>query len=718
MSKMPITQMVCVLLIVLAGTLLPTSTVLAQETPSETPTATPVTETPTNTPVPPTNTPVPPTNTPVETPAEPTNTPVPPTNTPVPPTPTESPVAEPSLTLSVDDVAVDEEFLLTIEVADAAAVDAFAFDILQSNPLLTFVEVETAGTLTEDFLTVTGSELDDPAGTVRVAAVGGDASVDEDGNLLQVRYLASAAGDTTFSLTNLEDDLAGATTASVDITVTQETPPATPTPEPPTPTPTETTGETPTATPVPPTNTPVPATPTPTETVEATPTPAPGTRTPIIVEPTPTPTALQVDPVIGLLTYDELGGSWLGGVANLVFDIGLSDNAGTLFNTRVRDGFPDPAALGPVLFLDIFDDNPFDGVGGDFVPVARDVEFTGEIADAEEGVEGSYFLIGGTLGIYPAVNPRLGATGNPQNGGIDLNGDGVYDQDFGFYESDIVPVFLEPGEGDQPDTFSAPLVDIEPAGNNGFYVLTNEGVVVAEGDALESIETESRELDLGDATAVALKVWRSNAITYDNTQNSEELVGTGAYVLDSNGVIYTLGDAPALSTGDAPVVPQSDNPFAFHDLELMPNEAGDAYIGVGVLNGDGVVTLVPFDGQEVTDEITEFLNNTLPFNGLPFGFGQDFARDFEIQITDSPTYGLNADGETVASEGIRVGSFLVDAFGGTFTGGESTRFAPLPVEDGRYNIDGTASEPFPINSVYTFPDDLIIDIEVVLPAQD
>lgn len=675
----------------------------AQETPIETPTATPVAETPTSTPTTaPTNTPVPPTptaepETPTATPVSetPTSTPVPPTLTPT-PTPTESAALAPSLSLTASDATVGSEVLVAIEISDAVDVDAFAFDIAQSSNLLSFVELQNAGTLTADFLSINASTV---GNVVRVGGIGGPSSAEGTGTLVNLLYTADSAGTTELTITNLLDDLVNATVASISITVT-ETAVATPTAVPPTPTPTET-DPAPTATPTP-TETGVAPTATPTIPAGVTP-----TNTPIIINPTPVPADL-VSTELGITHYSSLGFTFNGGAANLIFDIGLSDVNGTLFSTRSRDGLADPAALSPVLFLDIFDSNPFDGIGGDFVPVGRDVEFTG--AASETGrYESAYFLIGGTLGIFPPVNPRLGATGNPQGGGVDFNGDGTYDRNFGFYESDIVPVIFFP----ESDSYSAPLVDIEPAGNDGFYVLTTEGVVLAEGDALESLETESRGISLGDATAVGLKIYRGSAVDESNSQHSADLIGTGAYVLASNGRIYTLGDAPALSAGDAPVVPQGAEPFSFQDIELIPNAAGTGFIGVGILNGDGIITFVPFASTTVTPEITAYVNGLAPFNNIPTGgFPFDIARDFEVEINDSPVFGLDANGNSTSTSERRVGIFMTDGYGGTFVGGDSTRFVAVPAEDGTRDVNGQNSVVFPANDVYLFPDDVIVDIEI------
>ncbi|MBZ0257906.1 hypothetical protein K8I31_17715, partial [bacterium] len=519
---------------------------------------------------------------------------------------------------------------------------------------------------------------------------------------------------------------------------------ATATPVPPTNTPVaptatpETGGETATATPVPPTNTPVAPTATPEtggETATATPvaptstpvgpTATPGEQpTPIFIPtntPTPSPTVVRVNPELGMLVYDTVGGSHLGGAANLTFDTGLSDASGNLFNTRVRDGVADSAALGPYLFMYLGND-----FGFQFVPVARDVEMSGEWS-TYNGLkrEGAYFLLAGTIGPFPPVNARLGAIGNEQGGGIDTNGNGFYGDtpsggtigSFGTFESDIVPINYYPATG----TYDGTLIDIEPAGNNGFYVLDRTGKIYAEGEANAALET-----DLGLAsgvTAVGFKIYRSSDIflgdetTPANSQyaTAANKIGTGAYVLLSNGVIQVVGDAPALSTADAPFAPDG---IGFQDIELLPNEAGTAWAGVGILTGDGIVAGIPFEGQTLS---SDFVDSISPFNELEFGgFGFDIARDLEVEISSGPVYGVDNSGSTVGTTGVRIGTFMTDGFGGVFVGGDSTRFAPAPVAAGNatHDVPGFGpSFPFPVNDVYFYPSDVVVDMELVAPPK-
>lgn len=711
--------------------------VWAQETPTETPVETPV-ETPTEVPtVAPTATPVPPTptmeetsvETPVETPTAtpvppsptPTNTNVPPTATPVPPTatPVETPVETPTATpipaktgLSISGPAkvnVGESVTIAIDIANAANVDAFGFDILQSNAALNFVTADNAGTLTANFFNVTGKALTTPAGAIRIGAIGGPSVVNGNGVLLKVQYTAAVKGQTTLSFANVLDDLAGAELATFSIAV-EETAVATPTP----------TTIPPTATPIPPTATETAVvTPTPTETtivvpsptpvVEATATPVPPTATPTF---TPTPTALELDPNLGIVSLDEMGGTYPRGNAVHNFDIGISNALGQLVKRGEFDGKVDPDALGPFLFIK-----------GQPYPIAKDIEFTGEIAAGGNGSEGVYFLIGGSIGSVPPVNGRLGATGGPLNGGIDMNNDGKT-INFGTFKSDIIPVLFMETPTNPNGEFVSPLIDIEAAGNAGFYVLAQDGKIYSEGNALSSIEAGTPVTLSTDSSAVALKIWRGKQIVLGNSQYSSDLIGTGAYVLDSAGAIHVVGTAPALNTSNGPVIPSASAAIGVHDLEFIPNAAGTEWIGVGILTGDGLITFVPFADVTVTDQITAFVKSICPFGQLEAGFPFDIARDFEVSISESPIYGIDAAGKTVERTGRRIGIYMFDGFGGTHTGGAITRFAPAFLPEGVtfpgqkiYTINGQKAVAFPVNSPYTFGGDVNKDVELAPPVK-
>ncbi|HOJ62254.1 MAG TPA: hypothetical protein PK878_18390, partial [bacterium] len=457
--------------------------------------------------------------------------------------------------------------------------------------------------------------------------------------------------------------------------------------------------ETPTAVPTP-TETPTEV-PTPTETPTATPlptaTPSPtATETPTA---TPTPEIIALNPNLGIVSIDELGGTYPRGAAVHNFDIGISSPDGKLIQPGVFDGQIDPDALGPFLFID-----------GVPIPIAQDVEFTGQIAEGGNGSEGAYFLIGGSIGSFPPVSPRLGAVGGPLRGGIDMNNDGNT-INFGTFRSDIVPILFLPTVNSPQGEFLYPLVDLEPAGNNGYYVLAENGRIFAEGDALESLDTSTPVTLSPNSEAIAFKIWRGYDITVENSQYSTDRIGTGAYILDSAGMIHIVGNAPALNTADMPVIPADPGTGFFQDLEFIPNAEGTRWIGLGVLMGDGLINLVPFAGANASD-YAAYMQQLTPFGSLSAGFPINIARDFEVEISDSPVYTLNEAGQTVASTGRRVGILMMDGFGGMHTGGDSTRFAPayLPygvvVPGPVYVINGQNAIPFPINPPYTFNVDI------------
>jgi len=702
-------------------------TALGAETPVETPTAQPV-ETPTSTPLPvetPTNTPVVESATATPVPPPPTNTPVPvetPTNTPVVVgTPTETPTNVPStptntpvplkLGLVIGEVTgiVGKEIVVPINIINAEGVDAFGFDILQSTNILGYVGVEKAGSLTDLFLLVNGNALVTPDGAVRIGGVGGGGVVNGSGVLLNIRFTGTKVGSTTLSFANLVDDVRGAEVATTVIRIEEETVTATPTPESVTPTPPPATPTTPPATPTPESVTPTPqvATPTPesvTPTPQvATPTPESVTPTPTPVAPSPTiavqhtpspvavftptasPTAITLNPNLGFVGLDELGGTYPEGAAVHNFDLGISSPSGPLAAPGVFDGLPDPDALGPFLYIDSV---PY--------PIARDMKFTGEIKPNANGSEGIYFLIGGSIGIFPPVSARLGAVGGPRKGGMDIDNNAANDLNFGTFTGDIIPVLYVPDSGGT-GTFIAPLVKIEPAGNNGFYVLASDGNIYTEGDARAALRTKVA-LNSG-ATATAFTVFRGRTIDVSTSIYSKDLIGTGAYVLDSKGFIYVVGDAPAINTANLPVVPQKDEVDGFVDIKFIPNAAGTEFIGLGVLTGAGLVHFVPFADVTVTDDITNHIRRISPFGNLKAGFPIDIARGFGLEISDNPVYGLDFNGKTIKSTGRRVGMFLFDGFGGIHTGGDTTRFAPA-FGSGDRDIEGKAVFPFPVSVPY------------------
>ncbi len=456
------------------------------------------------------------------------------------------------------------------------------------------------------------------------------------------------------------------------------------------PTPTETPTATPTITPTRrPTATPT-RTPTPTPTATRTP-----TRTPI-----PSPTAVEVNPLLGLVALDEFGGTYPRGAAVHNFDIGITGKDGTIVASGVYDGFPDPAALGPFLVF-----------AHEFYPIARDIEFSGERDPAGNGSEGVYFLIGSTLpGIAP-VTGRLGATGGPNRGGIDTNNNPNGNIRFGEASGDAIPVRIDSGESGLE--YEDSLVDIEPAGNRGFYALDKSGRIYAEGEALESLDTLSPPPGMNpEALAVDLEIYRGRMVDLSNSCYNADRIGRGAYILDALGGIYRVGDAPALNTTNLPAL-RTDSPIVYRDMEWIPNPQGTEFIGLGVLRGDGILFLALFEDVLWTPELQSYQQFLNPFGSAARGFSFDIARDFETEISDTPLYGKNEKGETVATQGRRVGIFMVDGFGGVHTGGRSTRFAPafgVTGEDTRV-IEGHYAVPYPVTIPY-FGVDAIRDLEI------
>jgi len=432
------------------------------------------------------------------------------------------------------------------------------------------------------------------------------------------------------------------------------------------------------------------------------PNPGPGdlpTPTPTPSLPcTPTPTAYEVNPSLGLVVLDETGGVYPRGTAKHNFDIGISDYTGKLIEPGVYDGHPDPDALPPRL---VFNDQYF--------PFAKDIEFTGERAPEGNGSEGFYLLIGGNTGFLPPVVGRLGATGGPNRGGIDINGNPGDDLDFGTYQGDFIPILYSGDSGESIPNF---LVDLEPAGNDGFYVLDRTGRIYAEGTARESLELESPPPMNPGAEAVALAIYRGRRISLDNSLYSRDLVGSGAYILDNLGEIHPIGQVPALRWADLPLLTPG-SPFRYHDLEWIPNPEGTEWIGLGVLRGDGIIVFVLFTDVEPTEALQEYLNSLNPFQDRTRGFSFDIARDFEVEISDEPIYGKNEWGQTVASPGRRIGIFLLDGFGGIHSGGRSTRYTVRRKEEShdlRW-INGLTYIPYPIQTPY-FGVDVTQDLEI------
>ncbi len=463
--------------------------------------------------------------------------------------------------------------------------------------------------------------------------------------------------------------------------------------DPPTPTPTVT----PTPTPSPIDETPT-ATPSPSRTPRPTRIPT-ATRTPTV---TPSPTAVELNPALGLVSLDEVGGSYPRGAAVHNFDIGISDQRGNLLVTGVFDGLPDPASLGPLLFIN-----------GVFYPIAQDMEFSGEIDPEGNGSEGIYFLLGGNIGGYPPVVGRLGAVGGPNRGGIDINNNTSDNLDFGTFSGDLIPVAPIANENSSVLSYDIPLVDLEPAGNQGFYALDRSGRIYAEGTARETLDRRSLSLQLhSPVEAVDLEIFRGRRISLTNSRYSENLIGTGAYILDNQGAIHIIGNASALQASSLPPV-TVDGVYSYREMEFIPNAEGTEFIGLGVLDGEGMISFVPFEDVSLTPELEEYIQFLNPFGRLPRGFTFDISRGFEVEISDEPIYGKNERGETITSRNRRVGIFMFDGFGGIHTGGRSTRFAPIfgAIGDDTRIINGYPAVPFMVSIPY-FGADITRDLEI------
>ena len=556
--------------------------------------------------------------------------------------------------------------------------DAIQFELVYDAKLVTTAgAIGRTGTLTEAWYAVQGAVT--TPGRLKIVAIAGLANaISGDGVLMNVEFVVAPdapEGTTQIAPENIVDDLAGWRPVSGTVTILPaavtptETPTATPV-VPPTPT------ETPTATPVVP--------PTPTETPTATPVVTPVVPTPTI-PPTATPTAIQVNPGLGIVALTRTGPLLPAGAAVFNFDIGVTDVKGNLIQKRdlrgnlILDYMPDPAAMGPVLGFQY----------------ARDFEFSGQIAPSFNGSQGGYFLLAGNFGSLPPVVPLLGATGGPLGGGIDTDNNPANNKRFGSAQGDpiLMPV----------------LVDVEPEGNDGFYVLTWDGKIYAEGSANPALESLQSVLPAppvvpgvySPGVARDLEIFRGTGVSNYTVDSVDDRIasGTGAYVLNNLGVITKVGNAPDLDTSNLALSPDPAVEI-YRDIEFVPNKAGTEYIGLGVMDGLGIVAFVPFKGATVgdfnIDDIVPFnrVQNYLGLRGLMF----DIARDFEVEISSAGIIGMarGPDGEAsaVISSGLRIGTFVQDGYGALHTGGQSTRFIPLWVSpltpgarpDGRGNF--------------------------------
>ena len=544
----------------------------------------------------------------------------------------------------------------------------------------------------------------------------GDLALESVSYFIVVRNLGSE--DLAFTIETVSQDNVDSTptpTPTRIIPTSTKTPTMTPRP---TKTPTRRPTKTPTKTPtVRPTQVPTKAptfTVVPTKAPSKTPTARPITETPTqaptipinptpVDSPSPTPTAIQVNPELGLVSFDEIGGTFPRGAAVHNFDIGITNAEGILVDEETRDGIPDSDVLAPLLMI-----------GGEAYPIAQDMEFSGEIDPDGNGSEGVYYLMGGSLGMFlPPVVTRLGATGGPNNGGIDINNNPNDNVNYRFYKGDSIPL-LPIFENGFVVSYLPTLIDLEPAGNDGFYVLDRYGNIYAEGSASALLEENSPSADFTEnSIAVDLEIYRGRHITLTNSLYSRSLVGWGAYVLDNLGFIYVVGNAPALNSDFLPPIIMQDG-MSYRDMELIPDAQGSQFIGLGIMRGDGIISFVPFADVEYTDEVEEYINSLFPFGKAQTGFSMDIARDFELEISETPIYGLDESGRTVPTSGRRVGIFLFDGFGGIHTGGQSTRYAPAygdTTSDDIRIIDGFPAVPFPVNIPY-YGTDSTRDVEL------
>ncbi len=475
-----------------------TPTLPPDESPAETPTVPP--SPPTNTPVPPTESPIPipPTETPTQVPPTETPTPIPPTFTPVPPTESPTPIPEPTesptevpvepLQLSIGEASgnVGEEIVVSIQIENADEVDAFGFDVLQSEALLEFVAVEVSDTLTADFFNVNGSAIEGQPGVVRIAAIGGFESLSGEGELVKLRYSATAAGETTLTFANILDDLAEAeTTGNVVIVSTVETPTEIPPTEvPPTEVPPTEVPPTETATPVPPTPespTPTPATPVP----QPTDTPLP-TDTPTAT-PTPTPSDFD-NPFQGISLLTGFGG---------IHDLG--DIVGW-FDTN-NDGTLEPNTSH---ILPFFEED-----------VYRDLELFIE----NEGTAGA------------EITAVLACTGD----GRVFSARTKSLRRGKYIESNYIADF--PLDFDTNDA----LRDVAFTDNaNGYFALLSDGSVY-------SVVGKGNARQINPINSVFTNPRANPAIDLEIIPGSGNPGNPSGYILDSFGRIYRLGNAPALS---------------------------------------------------------------------------------------------------------------------------------------------------------------------------
>ncbi len=137
--------------------------------------------------------------------------------------------------------AAGESVMVPLHVNPGSDLSAILIDLDYDTSKLSFVEVDKAGSLLEDFPLADAYEMS--SGHVRISAAALTAEpINQAGVLVHLRFdiLENASGSAAISIQSTDDDLADATTVNgaVQINTMAHTPTPTPTPQPPQPTPT------------------------------------------------------------------------------------------------------------------------------------------------------------------------------------------------------------------------------------------------------------------------------------------------------------------------------------------------------------------------------------------------------------------------------------------------------------------------------------------------
>ncbi len=127
-----------------------------------------------------------------------------------------------------------ETVIVPITIMPGNDIEAAMIDIVYDHAKLSFVDIDTTGTLLEDFALVGANES--PAGTVRISAAALTADpVTDTGTLVNVQFQINptASGSAAISIDAAYDDLEGASTTNGSINIgSSATPSPTPVPEP------------------------------------------------------------------------------------------------------------------------------------------------------------------------------------------------------------------------------------------------------------------------------------------------------------------------------------------------------------------------------------------------------------------------------------------------------------------------------------------------------